>query len=131
MGLTAVYFGVDDAALESTVGLDGDDLIELIEEWEEEPKEPRYDLYKFWDMLHFALTGKSLSETVYGAPLSEAIIGADGYDADFVIGATKAAELTRIIADLEAVDFDARRADFTLDALAEKDLYPSLGLSTA
>jgi hypothetical protein len=131
MGLMAVYFAVDDATLESTAELDGDDLVELIEEWEEEEREPRYDLAKYWDMLNFALTGKSFAEIAYGDPLTEAITGARGYDADSVVGSTKAADLPRIVADLEAVDFDALRAGFTLEALAEKGIYPSLGLSTA
>ncbi len=86
MGMMACLQRVGDRCIEQLLDKSPEDLFEEIEALQEDY---RYvlEMDKFWDGLHFLLTGKSACEPLKGDPLSQAIVGStkfiDDEDSDY------------------------------------------------
>ena len=88
---------------------------------------PSVDIDKFWDGLHFLLTGRVATDPIEDDPLSEAVVGVYEFDSDdAMVGVTPVADLDRIIAALEAVDVDALLRDADWAAFTAADVYPNV-----
>lgn len=129
MSMIANYMMLDDADFDSLFGLDNDALLDKVEALEE-TQNPLYCMDKLWDGLHFLLTGVTASTPVADDELSEAIVGAEGFnedddEADF-IAATETDRLSDIIELMKTVDIErlAENADFA--AFREEGIYPDI-----
>ncbi|GAB16992.1 hypothetical protein GOEFS_018_00250 [Gordonia effusa NBRC 100432] len=127
MGQIAQYQRLEDAQLDELLAGDRADVFERIEELAEEGGGVE-DIDKFWDGLHFVLTGKPGSEPVDGDPLSEAIVGIaffdDDEDADFITY-IPADQVGRIRVALDAAPDEKVAQGFDAKAMRKK-VYPNI-----
>lgn len=129
MGMIAEYLMIDEETLNVLMDLNNEDLTNKIFEIEENEKFEYMDIDKLWDLLHFFLTGVLASQPIEYDKLSEAVLGVDNFNldddnADFVTF-TKNEHLAGIINAIEKVDFVKLEANFDLEILKEKNVYPS------
>ena len=128
MGMMACLQRVGDRCIEQLLDKSPEDLFEEIEELQEDY---RYvlEMDKFWDGLHFLLTGKSACEPLKGDPLSQAIVGStkfiDDEDSDY-IAYTPQDKVKRIVEALRKVKIDELIDDFQSKAFAQNGIYPNI-----
>lgn len=98
----------------------------MIEELSEDEKNEIYDIDKFWDGLHFLLTGISACRPIEGNKLSEAIVGVNVFnndeDADFIVY-TMTEDLHEILLALNNIDVERLRLNFDLSKFRKAKIY--------
>jgi hypothetical protein len=111
-------------------------LLDMEEMWEKS-----LDMDKFWDAVHFLLTGESSfpyfslleesvqagSDQLVGSPLSQAVIGSHPLVTDedgIFVGYTKAEEIPALLQALNDVDIDTCIATVNYAELAKTEIYP-------
>lgn len=127
MGLQAVYFAVPQSVIADLTAMTDEQIEDAVEHLEEaEDGCASADLDKMWDGLHFLLTGVPGSEPITEDPLSEAIIGIDNVCEEPFVTVTSAAESSRLLAALRAVDIKhmLHQADFA--SFQKAQVYPAI-----
>ena len=120
MGLRANYQYLGDKELEALEKFDNEeDIFETVEDWN--------DIDKYWDLLHYMLTGVSASDPIWEDPLSEAVVGVTSIEGiDDFIAYTKKDRVKDILKALEDFDMESALESFGLEEGKEAELYPNI-----
>lgn len=124
MGMAANYRSTTDSKLEKFLSIYDVGALQ-----ENEDLEESCYIDKWWDSLHFLLTGKSAVEPIEGNLISEAIMGQSimsGEDFEEFISGTKADRVKEIAAALQEIDFEAYLDKFDMSAFFENNIYPDI-----
>lgn len=127
MGMIACYMEAEQVLIDELKELPEDELYDRIEELTEEKKS--YDLDKWWDGIHYLLTGTSACTPIKNNLLSESIAGSstfsDDPDSDF-IAYVYPDRLVEIINALKNFDMQEKLSDFSPRELARNGIYPTI-----
>lgn len=127
MNMKAYYIEASEKLIESLQNSTEEDRLEQIELIQDLHKYKYYAMGKWWDALHFLLTGVSACEPIEYSMLSEAVVGkklfSDDEDAQF-IAYTSSSDLAKISAAMDWLSVKEVMAAFSLKELIENNIYP-------
>lgn len=127
MDMKAYYIEANEKLIESLKKSSEEDRMDQIELIQDLHKYKYYAMGKWWDALHYLLTGVSACEPVEYSMLSEAVVGkklfSEDENAQF-IAYTEKSDLAKISAAMDWLSVKEVMAAFSLKDLKEHDIYP-------
>lgn len=127
MDVKAYYFEANEKFIEGMQNSSDEDRVDYLEIIQDLHKVKYYAMGKWWDALHYLLTGVSASEPIEYSALSEAIVGKRLFDENenaTFIAYTPAEDLKKIYAALDWLKVKEVMESFSLEELKQKDIYP-------
>jgi len=128
MGMIACLQMVEEQRIKDLFEKDADELFDEVEEMQENT-ESILDIDKFWDGIHFLLTGVSACEPMEGNLLSEFIAGTskfiDDDDTDY-IAYVLPDNVKAITNEINCLDIDTIINDFQPKVFAQSGIYPNI-----
>lgn len=128
MDMKAYYIEADNNLITSLQRSSEEDRMDQIELIQDLHKYRYYAMGKWWDALHFLLTGVTACEPVEYSMLSEAVVGkklfCEDENANY-IAYTSAEELAKISAAMEWLKVKEVMGAFSLEELIKHDIYPA------
>ena len=127
MGMYADYMAVSDSELDSMMELSEEKLIKRIEELESLDETDICSLDKYWDGMHFLLTGKSAQDPIDDDELSAAVVGVHNFETDeSFIACIEVGELEDVVKEMEKIDLNTFWEKRKLSSFRKKKIYPDI-----
>ncbi len=130
MGMIMTYARIDGALLQELLCANPEEIFEKLQEVSTD-KDAFLSLDKLWDGVHCLLTGQSAIHPPAENLLSEAVIGSDAFgpeEAGEIMTCIPPERLPKILAALQQVDLQKLQENFSPEAFAAMDIYPSIWL---
>lgn len=127
MNMKAYYIEASEKLIESLQNSTEEDRMDQIELIQDLHKYKYYAMGKWWDALHYLLTGVTACEPIEYSMLSEAVVGKKLFSEDenaHFIAYTSAGDLAKISASMDWLSVKEVMAAFSLKELIEHEIYP-------
>lgn len=127
MDMKAYYIEANENLIQSLKTRSEEDRMDQIEIIQDLHKYRYYAMGKWWDALHFLLTGATACEPIEYSLLSEAVVGKELFDEDEnakYIAYITAKDLAKVSASLDWLSVKEVMAAFSLEELKKNEIYP-------